>query len=312
MALLAVDNLTVTFDEFTAVDSVGFTIEPGETLGVVGESGSGKSVTALSIMRLIEMGTRAKIAGGRVELEMPDGSILDLLTQDEPTMRSIRGNQIAMIFQEPLTSLNPVYPVGEQIAEALRIHEGLGRKMAMARAREMFDLVRIPEADKRIGQYPHEMSGGMRQRVMIAIALACRPRILVADEPTTALDVTIQAQILELVKRLRRELGMAVIWITHDLGVVAGLVDRVVVMYAGRIVEDAPVAEFYASPQHPYSRGLLAALPSAAVRGQKLVNIEGQPPDMRDRPTSCSSSRACRLRSVDRPGWWIRRDSMIW
>ena len=261
MALLAVDNLTVTFDEFTAVDSVGFTIEPGETLGVVGESGSGKSVTALSIMRLIEMGTRAKIAGGRVELEMPDGSILDLLTQDEPTMRSIRGNQIAMIFQEPLTSLNPVYPVGEQIAEALRIHEGLGRKVAMARAREMFDLVRIPEADKRIGQYPHEMSGGMRQRVMIAIALCCGPRLLIADEPTTALDVTIQAQILGLIKQLQVETGTAVILITHDMGVIAEVADRVVVMNQSRVVEQGPVEQIFHSAREPYTQGLLSAVP---------------------------------------------------
>ena len=261
MTLLAVDDLTVTFDEFTAVDSVGFTIEPGETLGVVGESGSGKSVTALSIMRLVEMGTRAKIAGGRVELEMPDGSILDLLTQDEPTMRSIRGNQIAMIFQEPLTSLNPVYPVGEQIAEALRIHEGLGRKMAMARAREMFDLVRIPETDKRIGQYPHEMSGGMRQRVMIAIALCCEPRLLIADEPTTALDVTIQAQILGLIKQLQVETGTAVILITHDMGVIAEVADRVVVMNQSRVVEQGPVEQIFHSPREPYTQGLLSAVP---------------------------------------------------
>ena len=261
MALLAVDDLTVTFDEFTAVDSVGFTIEPGETLGVVGESGSGKSVTALSIMRLIEMGTRAKIADGRVELEMPDGSILDLLTQNEPTMRSIRGNQIAMIFQEPLTSLNPVYPVGEQIAEALRIPEGLGRKVAMARAREMFDLVRIPEADKRIGQYPHEMSGGMRQRVMIAIALCCEPRLLIADEPTTALDVTIQAQILGLIKQLQVETGTAVILITHDMGVIAEVADRVVVMNQSRVVEQGPVEQIFHSPREPYTQGLLSAVP---------------------------------------------------
>ena len=261
MALLTVDDLTVTFDEFTAVDSVGFTIEPGETLGVVGESGSGKSVTALSIMRLIEMGTRAKIADGRVELEMPDGSILDLLTQDEPTMRSIRGNQIAMIFQEPLTSLNPVYPVGEQIAEALRIHEGLGRKAAMARAREMFDLVRIPEADKRIGQYPHEMSGGMRQRVMIAIALCCGPRLLIADEPTTALDVTIQAQILGLIKQLQVETGTAVMLITHDMGVIAEVADRVVVMNQSRVVEQGPVEQIFHSAREPYTQGLLSAVP---------------------------------------------------
>ena len=261
MALLAVDNLTVTFDEFTAVDSVGFTVEPGETLGVVGESGSGKSVTALSIMRLIEMGTRAKITRGRAELEMPDGSILDLLTQNESTMRSIRGNQIAMIFQEPLTSLNPVYPVGNQIAESVRIHEGLGRKAAMARAREMFDLVRIPEADKRIGQYPHEMSGGMRQRVMIAIALCCEPRLLIADEPTTALDVTIQAQILGLIKQLQVETGTAVILITHDMGVIAEVADRVVVMNQSRVVEQGPVEQIFHSAREPYTQGLLSAVP---------------------------------------------------
>ena len=261
MALLTVDDLTVTFDEFTAVDSVGFTIEPGETLGVVGESGSGKSVTALSIMRLIEVGTRAKITRGQAELEMADGSTLDLLAQDEVTMRSIRGNQIAMIFQEPLTSLNPVYPVGEQIAEAVRIHEGLSRKAAMARAREMFDLVRIPEADKRIGQYPHEMSGGMRQRVMIAIALCCGPRLLIADEPTTALDVTIQAQILGLIKQLQIETGTAVMLITHDMGVIAEVADRVAVMNQSRIVEQGPVEQIFHSPREPYTQGLLSAVP---------------------------------------------------
>ena len=279
MALLAVDNLTVTFDEFTAVDSVGFTIEPGETLGVVGESGSGKSVTALSIMRLIEMGTRAKIADGRVELEMPDGSILDLLTQDEPTMRSIRGNQIAMIFQEPLTSLNPVYPVGEQIAEAVRIHEGSDRKTSMARAREMFDLVRIPEADKRIGQYPHEMSGGMRQRVMIAIGLCCGPRLLIADEPTTALDVTIQAQILGLIKQLQVETGTAMMLITHDMGVIAEVADRVVVMSQSKIVEQGPVDQIFHSPREAYTRGLLSAVPKlgsmAGHDGPRPFNLAG-------------------------------------
>ena len=261
MSLLKVDDLTVTFDEFTAVDSVGFTIEPGETLGVVGESGSGKSVTALSIMRLIEMGTRAKITRGRVELKMHDGSTLNLLDQDEPTMRSIRGNQIAMIFQEPLTSLNPVYPVGEQIAEAVRIHEGSNRKTSMARAREMFDLVRIPEADKRIGQYPHEMSGGMRQRVMIAIGLCCGPRLLIADEPTTALDVTIQAQILGLIKQLQVETGTAMMLITHDMGVIAEVADRVVVMNQSKIVEQGPVEQIFHSPREAYTRGLLSAVP---------------------------------------------------
>ena len=279
MPLLSVTDLTVTFDEFTAVDSVGFTIEPGETLGVVGESGSGKSVTALSIMRLVEMGTRAKITRGRVELKMHDGSTLDLLGQDEPTMRSIRGNQIAMIFQEPLTSLNPVYPVGEQIAEALRIHEGSNRKTSMARAREMFDLVRIPEADKRIGQYPHEMSGGMRQRIMIAIGLCCGPRLLIADEPTTALDVTIQAQILGLIKQLQVETGTAMMLITHDMGVIAEVADRVVVMNQAKIVEQGPVEQIFHSPRESYTRGLLSAVPKlgsmAGHDGPRPFNLAG-------------------------------------
>jgi len=279
MTLLSVTDLTVTFDEFTAVDSVGFTIEPGETLGVVGESGSGKSVTALSIMRLVEMGTRAKITRGRVELKMHDGSTLDLLDQNEPTMRSIRGNQIAMIFQEPLTSLNPVYPVGEQIAEAVRIHEGSDRKTGMARAREMFDLVRIPEADKRIGQYPHEMSGGMRQRVMIAIGLCCGPRLLIADEPTTALDVTIQAQILGLIKQLQVETGTAMMLITHDMGVIAEVADRVVVMNQSKIVEQGPVDQIFHSPKEAYTRGLLSAVPKlgsmAGHDGPRPFNLAG-------------------------------------
>ena len=279
MPLLSVTDLTVTFDEFTAVDSVGFTIEPGETLGVVGESGSGKSVTALSIMRLVEMGTRAKITRGRVELKMHDGSTLDLLGQDEPTMRSIRGNQIAMIFQEPLTSLNPVYPVGEQIAEAVRIHDGSNRKTSMARAREMFDLVRIPEADKRIGQYPHEMSGGMRQRIMIAIGLCCGPRLLIADEPTTALDVTIQAQILGLIKQLQVETGTAMMLITHDMGVIAEVADRVVVMSQSKIVEQGPVDQIFHSPREAYTRGLLSAVPKlgsmAGHDGPRPFNLAG-------------------------------------
>ena len=279
MPLLSVTDLTVTFDEFTAVDSVGFTIEPGETLGVVGESGSGKSVTALSIMRLVELGTRAKITRGRVELKMHDGSTLNLLDQNEPTMRSIRGNQIAMIFQEPLTSLNPVYPVGEQIAEAVRIHEGSNRKTSMARAREMFDLVRIPEANKRIGQYPHEMSGGMRQRVMIAIGLCCGPRLLIADEPTTALDVTIQAQILGLIKQLQVETGTAMMLITHDMGVIAEVADRVVVMNQSKIVEQGPVDQIFHSPKEAYTRGLLSAVPKlgsmAGHDGPRPFNLAG-------------------------------------
>jgi ABC-type dipeptide/oligopeptide/nickel transport system ATPase component len=207
------------------------------------------------------MGTRAKIERGQAEFTMPDGSTIDLLKQNETTMRSIRGNQIAMIFQEPLTSLNPVYPVGEQIAESLRIHERLSRKAAMARARQMFDLVRIPEADKRIRQYPHEMSGGMRQRIMIAIALCCGPRLLIADEPTTALDVTIQAQILGLIKQLQVETGTAVMLITHDMGVIAEVADRVVVMNQSKVVEQGPVDQIFHSAKEPYTQGLISAVP---------------------------------------------------
>jgi len=261
MALLTVTDLTVKFDDFTAVDSASFAIESGETLAVVGESGSGKSVTALSIMRLVEQGTRARITSGSIEYQKADGTRIDLLTQSEDAMRDIRGNAISMIFQEPLTSLNPVYPVGEQIAEAVRIHEGLDRKAAMVRAREMFDLVRIPEADKRIGQYPHEMSGGMRQRVMIGIALACNPRLLIADEPTTALDVTIQAQILGLIRQLQVDTGTAVMLITHDMGVVAESADHVVVMNRAKVVETGDVDTIFHSPTEPYTQGLLSAVP---------------------------------------------------
>jgi glutathione transport system ATP-binding protein len=261
MALLTVTDLTVKFDDFTAVDSASFSIESGETLAVVGESGSGKSVTALSIMRLVEQGTRAKIAAGSIDYQRADGSVVNLLDQDERTMRGIRGNDISMIFQEPLTSLNPVYPVGDQIAEAARIHQGMNKKASMVRAREMFDLVRIPEADKRIGQYPHEMSGGMRQRVMIAIALACDPRLLIADEPTTALDVTIQAQILGLIKQLQVDTGTAVLLITHDMGVVAEVADNVVVMNRSKVVETGDVDQIFHDPQEPYTKGLLSAVP---------------------------------------------------
>ena len=261
MALLTVTDLTVKFDDFTAVDSASFAIESGETLAVVGESGSGKSVTALSIMRLVEQGTRAKIAAGSIDYQRADGSVVNLLDQDERTMRGIRGNDISMIFQEPLTSLNPVYPVGDQIAEAARIHQGMNKKASMVKAREMFDLVRIPEADKRIGQYPHEMSGGMRQRVMIAIALACDPRLLIADEPTTALDVTIQAQILGLIKQLQVDTGTAVLLITHDMGVVAEVADNVVVMNRSKVVETGDVDQIFHDPQEPYTKGLLSAVP---------------------------------------------------
>ena len=261
MALLTVSDMTVKFDDFTAVDSASFSIESGQTLAVVGESGSGKSVTALSIMRLVELGTRAKITSGSIEFKRQDGTRLDLLHQDEESMRKIRGNEISMIFQEPLTSLNPVYPVGEQIAEAVRIHQGLDKKASMRKAREMFDLVRIPEADKRIGQYPHEMSGGMRQRVMIGIALACNPRLLIADEPTTALDVTIQAQILGLIRQLQVDTGTAVMLITHDMGVVAESADHVVVMNRSKVVETGDVDTIFHDPKESYTQGLLSAVP---------------------------------------------------
>tara|TARA_B100000470_G_scaffold85120_1_gene65657 strand:- start:592 stop:1407 length:816 start_codon:yes stop_codon:yes gene_type:complete len=233
---------------------------------------------------------------------MPPGEIVggeaifedaDLLSMGLDDLRKIRGGRIGFIFQDPMTSLNPVLTVGYQITESLKVHQPGRASELRERALDLLKLVGIPSPEQRLQSFPHELSGGMRQRVMIAVALACRPRILVADEPTTALDVTIQAQILELVKDLREKLGMAVIWITHDLGVVAGLVDRVLVMYGGQIVEEAPVDEFYAEPRHPYSQGLLASLPSAAMPGQKLVNIVGQPPDLRAPPTSCSFAPRC-------------------
>ena len=258
---LSVRGLTVRFDAFMAVSKVGFDLHDGGTLAVVGESGSGKSVTALSIMRLIEIGTRATIDSGEVLFRHDDGQVADLLKLPEPQMRSIRGDRISMIFQEPLTSLNPVYTVGSQIGEALRLHRGMNRAQARQRTLEMLDRVRIPDAARRINQYPHEMSGGMRQRVMIAMALACDPAILIADEPTTALDVTIQAQILALIAEMQRETGAAVLIITHDMGVVAEIADEVVVMQASRVVERGEVHDVFERPQETYTRSLLAAVP---------------------------------------------------
>ena len=254
-------GLTVAFDDFVAVNDVSFDLHDGGTLAVVGESGSGKSVTALSIMRLIEIGTRAEIRSGEVLFRHDDGNVEDLLQLSEPQMRSIRGDRISMIFQEPLTSLNPVYTVGSQIGEALRLHRGLSRKGARNRTLEMLNRVRIPDAARRIDQYPHEMSGGMRQRVMIAMALACDPAILIADEPTTALDVTIQAQILALIAEMQRETGAAVLIITHDMGVVAEIADEVVVMQQSRLVERGDVSDIFDRPHEPYTRSLLAAVP---------------------------------------------------
>ena len=262
-----------------AVDGVSFSVAPGETLGVVGESGCGKSVTSLSILRLIAS-PPGRIVAGQVLFE---GRDLLALTEDE--MRAVRGNQISMIFQEPMTSLNPALTVGRQIAESLVLHRGLSQDEAMAKAVEMLRKVRMPEPQRRVRQYPHELSGGMRQRVMIAMALACGPRLLIADEPTTALDVTIQAQILELMRELARETGASIILITHDLGVVAEMAHRVVVMYAGRKVEEAPVEELFAQPRHPYTRGLLGSMPHLgdSVRGEggkRLVEIPGMVPSL--------------------------------
>lgn len=281
--LLSIRDLTVTFGSFTAIDHISYDLYGGETLAVVGESGSGKSVTALSIMRLVELGTRGEIVSGEILFRMPDGSVVDLVQLDEDAMREIRGNEISMIFQEPLTSLNPVYTVGNQIAEAVMLHQGLDKRAASDRALEMLQLVRIPDPDQRLGQYPHEMSGGMRQRVMIAMALSCDPTVLIADEPTTALDVTIQAQILGLMRDLRETTGAAVLIITHDMGVVAEVADKVVVMNQAKVVETGSVFEVFENPKEDYTRALLAAVPRlGSMRGLEapspfdLVESEGR------------------------------------
>jgi len=288
-----------------AVEDVSFRIRRGETLAVVGESGSGKSVTSLSIMRLVEQ-SGGEIAGGKMLFRRRDGTVADLAREAEPRMRSIRGNEIAMIFQEPMTNLDPVHTVGEQIAEAVRLHRGIGGRAAFAVAVEMLDYVGIPSARTRASDYPHQMSGGMRQRVMIAIALSCRPSLLIADEPTTALDVTIQAQILDLIARLQREQEMSVLFITHNLGVVAEIADRVVVMYAGRVVEAAEKRAIFKSPRHPYTIGLLASIPRVdrserPGEGHKtrLVTMPGQSPPPLSRPPGCAFAPRCAM-AVDR------------
>jgi peptide/nickel transport system ATP-binding protein/oligopeptide transport system ATP-binding protein len=270
-----------------AVDGVSYEIFPRETLAVVGESGSGKSVTALSILRLVA-DPPGKIVGGKVSFQGRD-----LLALSQAEMRKIRGKEISMIFQEPMTSLNPVYTCGEQIIEAVVLHEGVDRKAARARAIEMLQLVGIPLPEQRVDEYPHQMSGGMRQRVMIAMALACRPAILIADEPTTALDVTIQAQILELLGRLQHELGMAVLLITHDLGVVAETADRVAVMYAGQVVEYCVVDEAFRRTLHPYTAGLLSSLPKLGVQQERLRVIPGNVPNPARFPSGCRFHPRC-------------------
>ena len=292
--LLQVSDLTTRFytEDGTvyAVNGISYRLRESETLGIVGESGCGKSVHALSIMRLIP-----RPAG-----EIVAGSVLfrgrDLLRISDGEIRKVRGGDIAMIFQDPMTSLNPVFTVGDQITEALRMHMGMSRRQALDRASELLDMVGIPEARSRLDSYPHEFSGGMRQRAMIAMGLSCLPQILIADEPTTALDVTIQAQIIDLVRRLRDQIGMAVIWITHDLGVVAGLVDRVLVMYAGFIVEKAPVKLLYKNPMHPYTRGLLSSLPRVdkdRSNNGRLIPIRGLPPSLVELPPGCPFAPRC-------------------
>jgi len=291
--LLEVRNLQTQF--FTqngvvhAVNGISYDLKEGECLGIVGESGCGKSVGVLSVMRLIPQ-PPGKIVNGEVYFK--GRNLLDL---SDEKMRRIRGAEISMIFQEPMTSLNPVLTIGFQIMEALKLHQGLDTEKARQRTVELLSMVGIPQAEDRLDDYPHQFSGGMRQRVMIAMGLSCNPSLLIADEPTTALDVTIQAQIVDLIKELREKLGMAVIWITHDLGVIARLAERVVVMYAGYIVEEAPVKELYAHPRHPYTVGLLGSLPRLDERGKsgRLISVRGQPPDLVFLPVGCPFVPRC-------------------
>ncbi len=291
--LLSVRNLSTSF--FTsegvvqAVNDVSYDVMPGETLGLVGESGSGKSVSALSLLRLIP-NPPGKIVNGEVWF---DGE--ELMSVDDSRMREIRGNEIAMVFQEPMTSLNPVLTIGRQLTEAIELHMGMNRNQANERAVELLNMVGIPAAEQRLFDFPHQFSGGMRQRVMIAMALSCDPKLLLADEPTTALDVTIQAQVLEVMARLSRELGTAVIVITHNLGVVARYADRVNVMYGGRIVESGTAAEIYARPKHAYTLGLLESVPRLDARTGRLIPIEGTPPDLTNMPEGCSFAPRCRF-----------------
>ncbi len=290
--LLQVNNLKTYFKTqdgiVKAVDGVSYYVHKGETLGIVGESGCGKSVSALSIMRLIPQ-PPGKIVGGEIIF---DGE--DLLSLSEDEMRHVRGNRISMIFQDPMTSLNPVLTICRQVSEALELHLGMDRASARERTLELLRMVGIPSAEKRLDDYPHQFSGGMRQRVMIAMALSCNPELLIADEPTTALDVTIQAQILDLINKLKRELGTAVIIITHDLGVVAGMSDRVVVMYAGHVVETADTYEIFGNPRHPYTLGLMRSIPRVDARERRKLNpIRGLPPDLIDLPDMCPFVPRC-------------------
>ncbi|MBO0735890.1 MAG: ABC transporter ATP-binding protein [Alphaproteobacteria bacterium] len=294
--ILAVEDLRTWF--FTrdgvvrAVDGVSFHVTPGETLAIVGESGCGKSVTALSVLRLIPS-PPGRIVSGRISF-----AGRDLLNLSEAEMRDVRGNEISMIFQEPMTSLNPVLTIGRQIAETLSVHQGLDRRAALAKSVAMLRLVHIPEAERRVAEYPHQLSGGMRQRVMIAMALACNPKLLIADEPTTALDVTIQAQILDLMRELKQKIDAAIVLITHDLGVVAEMAQRVVVMYAGRKAEEAPVGNLFRRPLHPYTQGLLASVPRLGAslrrdRAPRLAEINGTVPSLKEAMPGCPFETRC-------------------
>lgn len=289
--LLKVENLVTAFKTergaIRAVDDISFTIHQGQTVGLVGESGCGKSVTSLSILRLIQSPPGA-IESGKIWLKGRD-----ILSFSESEMRAIRGNTVSMIFQEPMTSLNPVFTIGDQIGEVFRIHQKLSKKEARAKAVEMLRLVKIPAPESRVNEYPHQLSGGMRQRIMIAMALACRPQLLIADEPTTALDVTIQAQILDLMAQLQRELNMAILLITHDLGVVAEVCDEVIVMYAGRIVEQGPVRQIFTHPSHPYTVGLLHSIPRLGHKTEYLPTIEGSVPSLANLPRGCRFQARC-------------------
>lgn len=274
-----------------AVNGISYTVDEGETLAIVGESGCGKSVGVMSLIRLIPI-PPGKVVSGEVWF---DGQDLAKLSNDE--IRQVRGNRIAMIFQDPMTSLNPVLTIGRQLTEGMQLHLGMDKQQSRKRAIELLELVGIPGAETRLDEYPHQFSGGMRQRVMIAMGLSCNPQLLIADEPTTALDVTIQAQIVDLVKELKEKIGMAIIWITHDLGVVAGIAERVIVMYAGLIVEEAPVRELYANPLHPYTLGLLKSMPRLDLgKEEKLIPIDGLPPDLVDFPVGCPFAARCNYR----------------
>lgn len=289
--LLRVEQLQISFDtpagRFPAVDGVSFAVQPGKTLCIVGESGSGKSVTSLGIMRLLQS-PPARCTGGSIWFEGEN-----LLQKREKELRRIRGSQISMIFQEPMTSLNPVLTIGFQVAESLRAHQRMDRAAAWKQAAALLQMVGITDAEKRLKEYPHQMSGGMRQRVMIAIALACSPKLLIADEPTTALDVTIQAQILRLLKELRQKTGMAIILITHDLGVVAEMADEVVVMYAGKVMECGSVHDIFEHPSHPYTKGLMDCIPKLSGQRKRLTTIEGTVPKLGGFPAGCRFSTRC-------------------